>query len=381
MEIKLRHLPYPYKAAMAFCSDIDNSGDFQSVLDFQEFLCTSKNTKFGKGLNLEIGNSFWMFDSKGKIGNRYFKDLNGKISENTPIIRELIGSGYWDCLHSYGNFDNGGFNRKKAELVFEEFDKYNLRVPVWTNHGIAPNFQNVGHADWHKGSCENDKTNYHLDILKKIGVNFLWTGYLTHIIGQGFRLNHLLNLKKKIELLKNPEFTFNKNDLVFFDSSLGFYSFSRFINRLGGAGIVDFNELSRQIPISVIDILIKRQGSMILYTHFNENTNSNPKVLNIFKYISYKFIDELLLVCTTSRLLEYHILHRNIKYSVDNNNIYFDIPTKLNIDGLSFSIENGTQPINTFINDQDLSHRFDMAYSGGLVIYFIPWNKLEYPFK
>ena len=60
-QVGLRKFPYPYKAALAICSDIDNTETLEEFLEIQKFLNTNTMTSLGRGLGLEIGNSFLMY--------------------------------------------------------------------------------------------------------------------------------------------------------------------------------------------------------------------------------------------------------------------------------------------------------------------------------
>ena len=61
----VRHLPYPYRAALTICSDIDDTQNTADFLEIQRFLNTKQQTSMGEGLGLEIGNSFYFYDDDG----------------------------------------------------------------------------------------------------------------------------------------------------------------------------------------------------------------------------------------------------------------------------------------------------------------------------
>ena len=50
--ISQRKIPYPYKAALAICNDIDNTNTLQEFLTIQEFLNTKNQTVMGEGIGL-----------------------------------------------------------------------------------------------------------------------------------------------------------------------------------------------------------------------------------------------------------------------------------------------------------------------------------------
>ena len=62
MSIKIRKFPYPYKCALSISSDIDNASSSEFFVQFMDFLNSEKQTIYGPGLGLEVGNSFWFFN-------------------------------------------------------------------------------------------------------------------------------------------------------------------------------------------------------------------------------------------------------------------------------------------------------------------------------
>ncbi|MFH2049352.1 MAG: hypothetical protein ABIJ12_07890, partial [bacterium] len=60
--VELRKFPYPYRAALTICSDIDQTATIDEFLTVQRYLDDTVETPFGKGLGLEIGNSYWYYN-------------------------------------------------------------------------------------------------------------------------------------------------------------------------------------------------------------------------------------------------------------------------------------------------------------------------------
>jgi hypothetical protein len=114
-KIRLKTFPYTYKAALDINSDLDGTHTFEEFLEIQRFLNTKEGTSMGRGIGLEIGNSFWMYSGSSDDKFTYFKSLTTFPSGSAPIIRDFIKSGYIDVMHSYGNFSRvGGFHRDMA---------------------------------------------------------------------------------------------------------------------------------------------------------------------------------------------------------------------------------------------------------------------------
>src|SRR6056297_2377695 len=113
--ISLRKFPYPYQAMFAIANDIDNTPSLKIFLEMMKLLNSEKDTIFGRGLNLEVGSSFWFFNRTDSKQLSYYKGISTKESEFADYCRELWRSGHVDINHAYGNFDMGGFNTKFAE--------------------------------------------------------------------------------------------------------------------------------------------------------------------------------------------------------------------------------------------------------------------------
>ena len=86
--VALRKFPYPYKAGLAICSDIDNTETLEELREIQKFLNTGVVTKMGEGVGLEVGNSFLFWEPPGEAISYFLSD-----EETRRTIREFIKSG------------------------------------------------------------------------------------------------------------------------------------------------------------------------------------------------------------------------------------------------------------------------------------------------
>lgn len=194
-KIALRNHPYPYKASLTLCNDLDGFA-FESFIEFHRFLNTGANTSLGTGLNLEIGDSFWMYcvDSDVSCAFSYFEGLSEEPSPYAEAIRKLVRAGYLDCLHTYGNFNQyGGFTRSYAEKALAEMERHGMRVRTWIDHGDMHNFQNINYLGGMRersigGGISTKIVEYHTDLCKKFGIKFYWPMIVTPLIGQGRRI-------------------------------------------------------------------------------------------------------------------------------------------------------------------------------------------------
>ncbi|MCX5673851.1 MAG: hypothetical protein NTX87_02485 [Planctomycetota bacterium] len=58
-DLQLRRLPYPYRAMLTICSDLDDTTDGRVYCEILRFLNTTEATAMGPGLGLEVANSIY----------------------------------------------------------------------------------------------------------------------------------------------------------------------------------------------------------------------------------------------------------------------------------------------------------------------------------
>ena len=172
--LSIREFPYPYKAALAICSDIDATDSLKEFLTIQEFLNTHNLTVMGEGIGLEIGNSFFPI----RRDERKFS-LMSKNPHDREVIIDLIKLGYTDVIHSF----NTARNRQEIKEVLNILSKNNCKLSVWVNHSQSPT--NVGPYALTLG--DNPGTSvYHTDFSRQaLGYIFVWLDDISGIIGQG----------------------------------------------------------------------------------------------------------------------------------------------------------------------------------------------------
>ena len=404
MNLKIRKFPYPYKCAFSISSDIDNASSLDCFVQFMDFLNSEKQTIYGPGLGLEVGNSFWFFNGSKSEQLSYFDGLTNKETSFAPIIRLYLKSKHIDTLHSWGNFDRGGFKRYYAEKGTEVLNKYNFNIPVWVNHGINLNYQKVGdypsmYGDDPTHSC------YHTDLLSESGLEFIWTGKVTHIIGQNGRENFsilskllLQKIMKKLKYqhVKDPIYDDDNNlikPLLLRDGNKK-WEFIRFINSWGNAGELDFYEFASQMKVQNLKRLIKNQGFMVLYTHFNDNLCAKiPMELNKCLSFLKKMVNRKeILMGTTSRILKYWEISNYINFEVQdleneviiliNDIMYSPVGeqsvTSFQLSGLTFYI-NILKPHKIIFKNKLCKTTLNPPDQTGKQSISIPWQKLEYP--
>jgi len=91
-EIQLRRVPYPYRAMLAICSDLDGTRDRRAYWETLRYLNASDHTSMGVGVGLESANSIY-FDARPAQLTYWNTDEAGR-----QMVRALIRSGHVDCL-------------------------------------------------------------------------------------------------------------------------------------------------------------------------------------------------------------------------------------------------------------------------------------------
>ena len=172
-KVTLRKFPYPFRAALTLCSDIDGTDTVKKFLATQNFLNTEHDTDMGPGIGLEIGNSFFPLTR-----NDTFSYLSSRPTDRA-IVRDFIKAGYIDCIHSYGY---GARSRNDVLRVLDALEQDGCRVNVWVDHCRAPT--NLGKDNTFGMGDVVDSPVYHADVTLAYGIKFVWMGRATSLVGQ-----------------------------------------------------------------------------------------------------------------------------------------------------------------------------------------------------
>lgn len=403
----LRKFPFPYRAALAVSSDVDNTPSLEVYLAIMDYLNSTGQTPFGPGLGLEVGNSFWFFNHTSSPQLTYFSDDSYSPTPFATHCREFWRSGHVDTLHTYGNFDEGGFQRRYAETAVEELYKQNARVPVWVNHGTPLNHQNLGPGETYCGAVP-DHAAYHMDLTRSAGCRYFWLGRMTHILGQDAKKTLSVRAKNFLQrILMMTKYRSVPGEILFDldnrlllpavlqdDSQVN--EFQRWVNAWGEVKILDSRDLGIQLRPGYLRTLIRNEGFLIIYTHFCENLDikAGPTMAlrSNLANLRHLYAEGRLLVTTTSRLLRYREVSTNLNYDIrsEGERILIEIQDCLttpvgmsdlnlnDLQGLTFYIEDISgvrilfkgQPVLQIENTRDHTGRQSVS---------IPWVTLEYP--
>ncbi|MBI5142719.1 MAG: hypothetical protein HZA20_11115 [Nitrospirae bacterium] len=352
--IALRKHPYPFKASLAICNDLDGFA-FENFIELHRFLNTQTNTSLGTGLNLEIGDSFWMYcvDSDVSCAFSYFEGLSDEPSPYADAISKLVRAGYLDCLHTYGNFNQyGGFRRSYAEKAFAEMERRGMRVRTWVDHGDMHNFQNINYLGGMRersigGGVFTKIVEYHTDLCKKFGIKFYWPMIVTPLIGQGRRIGfrdiarsrnrrkwlagslllygvlrmmpHGVLERRPVLLRKKDQLGLLVENPLIYKRTLAsgdkVYCFQRYGDWFSDGA----DSLGKTLSAENLGRLIETGGSSVVYVHMARKPAGCRGILpdaavSAFKRIAGHYNAGNIYVTTTSRLLTFHMATENLAW-------------------------------------------------------------------
>ena len=404
----IRDYPYPARGAVTICSDVDGSPDLETYLEVVRFLNGTGPTALGKGLGLEIGNSFY-FDNDHPSRFSYWSTSD----EGRDVIRELIRSGHIDCLHSFGESST---SREQAILALDELQKHDCFLEVWVNHSKTPT--NISSPSMPgQGDFPGDPA-YHTDRSVALGFKYFWLGQITSIFGQDSRfcgrnvvddrLVRLMGNPKQICKCVSAAASVRRYHMHFrnrvltplkmADGRMG-YEFMRTNPHPLGIGRDGGNDLAGILSIRNLEQLIATGGAAIVYTHFLKGRKAGECLLNDDAVQALENLQayanrKSLLVTTTRRLLSFLRARDGIGYDVrgapengltisiardDKQNpslgkipirdlegltFYTDVPSRTNIQ------VDGRMVGELRLNDADETGRTSVS---------IPWTPLSFP--
>lgn len=398
-EVALRKFPYPYRAAIAICSDIDNTETLEKFLEIQKFLNTREMTSMGEGVGLEIGNSFFFYEPPDAAIS-YF--LSGPQVRETII--NFIKSGQIDVMHSYGK--KSDFTREDAIRSLAELKKNNCKIDVWIDHDRS--MSNLGDDVTFGLGDHPDSKAYHADLTLNYGIKFVWLGRVTMIVGQSapvtwegfaviFDKDHAIHSSISIckEIAKNAMGVFGSkkyamhkdNDLlriVKLDDGNKVYEFTRFDDYWKGVGTGATNKrLAYALSGRTLNHLKDTEGYMVVYTHFGKNSDCMEFICketqSALRNLAKEFKEGNIYVTTTSKLLSYYLKHKYLDWSYDDGGgsigihirgvkdpiFGFYVPTIKDLEGLTFYVPDKNKSIIDFNNKRIENVRKNIAdYTG-----------------
>jgi hypothetical protein len=327
---QLRPFPYPYRAILAICSDLDETPDRHVYWQIMRFLNTTEETAMGPGVGLEVGNSIYFDMPPGQFAYWNTDDAGREM------VRTLIRSGHIDCLHSFGDLAT---KRKDAARALDELDRHNCRLEVWIDHGTA--ITNFGPDIMQGHGDEIGHEAYHADLTIGYGIRYVWCGRVTSITGQDVpaSLSGIVNwrhpvksgrtlfkeaAKRRLGRQADVKYAMHRLNETLCPTVLRdknkVYEFMRCNPHWGGVSSCDQGRYIGQVLTDeILDRLIRRGGTCVLYTHLGKMDNPaipfNKTAVEAFRRLAEAFRGGSILVTTTRRLLGYRRAVREITFN------------------------------------------------------------------
>ena len=346
-KVQIRQYPYPYRAMLAICSDLDCTVNGRVYWEIMRFLNTTENTAMGPGVGLEVGNTIYFCETPDQFA---YWNTDDKGRE---MVQMLIKSGHIDCLHSFGELAK---NRDDAIMALDELARNDCKLEVWVDHGKSKtNFgEDImgGHGD------ESGHLAYHADLTCKYGIKYVWRGRVTSVLGQDVPTNigGILNWKHPIvsgktalkeivkqKLAKSGDEKYKMHDVnetlrkTELRDGQPVYEFLRCNPHWGGVSSCDQGrDIGDVLTSNMLKDLINRCGSCVLYTHLGKIDDPkvpfNTEAVSALCQLAELYRAGKILVTTTRRLLGYCRAMREIIYDCDwdEKGFHIDINTKKN---------------------------------------------------
>lgn len=332
--VSLRTFPYPYRAALTLCSDIDGTHTAEHFLTIQDFLCSTQMTPMGPGLGLEIGNSFYPFTPDDSFAYRSSRPRDRKV------IETLIRAGYIDCIHAFGE---GNTVLADALRVLDDLERAGCTPDVWTDHYRTP--YNLGKDTTYGTGDDPASPHYHLNRTRAFGIKFVWRGRGSSLPSQGIPLrpgafaatydshHPTATLKAagketaKIALAYagSRRFALHRGNALYqvvqLQDRQRFFEFQRSNPHWGGLSTGhDSVGLAYVLRREYLQHLVRQGGTSIIYTHLglgSEPPGYLPQATrNALHDLAAAYHDGDIYITTTSRLLNYSVYRDYLQWHV-----------------------------------------------------------------
>jgi len=405
-QVTLRRFPYPYRCALAICSDLDETPDGRAYDHLLRFLNTEEATDFGPGVGLECANSIY-FDMPPAQFSYWNGDPKGQ-----EMVRTYIRSGHVDVLHSFGDLAG---TRAAANRALEELHRHDCRLAVWVDHSKAPT--NFG-GDIMSGLGDVvGSLAYHADLTAAYGIRYAWRGRVTSVIGQdephttravGVRSRPLRSFRTVLKEHAKHQFgragsrkyaMHAANVLrrpVRLRDDTPVVEFMRFNPHWAGVSHADSaRALSESLSPRVLDCLLARESVSILYAHlgkfFVRGNSALPEAITALRALRDRYEQRTTLLTTTARLLRHVDARDGVRFTVTQSGERTAIrilemqdalarsraPCVEELAGLTF-VAPGRRDMELELSDStpvrcELYHANDQTYA------MIPWRRLPFP--
>lgn len=373
--VERRRFPYPYRALLAICSDLDETLDDRVYLATIQYLNGRTAGAFGDGLGLEVGNTIFFDMPSGQFS--YWNTSEA----SREVVRALIRSGHIDCLHSFGD---DATTRAHAARALDELERHGCRLRVWIDHAVAAS--NFG-GDIMGGSGDVEgAAAYHADLSWAFGIRHVWRGRVTSVTGQEvprslrglIHRQHLAASSRTAakELVKGvlgrsrrSRYRMHPANRVSERSQLRsgqpVHEFLRADPYWGGISMADTADgIADVLTAEWLEQLTDQEGVCVLYTHLGKaRDRASPfsaRTRQAFETLASWEAEGRVLVMTTARLLTYLASMQAVQGTICWTNDGWRVEVSCLPDGLTEPDLQGltiympdTSPVRLFVDGQE----------------------------
>jgi hypothetical protein len=404
-----RGMPYPYRALLAICSDLDETPTRAVYEGIARFLNTTTEVgPMGAGVGLEIGNTMYFDMPEGQFAYWNTDDAGREW------IRALIRSGHIDCFHSFGD---RALTRADARRSLDDLSRHGCAVRVWIDHATAAS--NLG-PDIMKGSGDvRGSAVYHADLTVGFGVRYVWRGRVTSVVGQDVprSLGGIFTHEHRAASARTFAKEWAKGVLATFgsvkyaahaDNSLLWPTKLR-----DGQGVWEFfrcnphwqsvdkgetaDGFGEVVTAPMLDRLEERRGTCVLYTHLGKvGSHEEPLPAGTraaLRLLARRQDEGRILVATTRRVLDYSRALRTTTAQVrlhdDRVEIDLRCPDDLvsrppgdplfGANGLTIYVPTAARPRVTLNDIEAPDAKLNAPDETGRSSVSLPWPRLRYP--
>lgn len=330
--------PYPYQSWFTIANDPDNTliKDWKELDDF-----------IWNKLKLPISNSLFV------------ESFNANLPNQVNLVRHPeITSQPHDIIHTWGDYMHSrekNFDRIDALRAIEILKKNDIQPNVWIDHsrfsGNLIHNSSLGSIPSTKDASGIEYRNYKytLDLIENLGIRYFWDGKVTSLIAQDklysrYQYRRVLGdtilvaagkallgrVTKSDTILKYLKSEYELNSQYYpvsFPDGSTHYCFRRF----GTWVDADIYGLGNVLRQENIDKLLKRKGTMVVYTHLGKRPHNKmhldyhipEKTKCALQNISNLYNEKKLMISPLSKLLDYLVIRDNIVVIPEENKIEF----------------------------------------------------------
>lgn len=317
----LRKFPYPYRAMLSISSDADHQ-TLRKFTMIHEFLNTHAMTPMGKGLGLDISDSFFLYNGSNLLRTidyrrtpldeemTYFNGISDRPYD-AALIQRYILHGWIDTLHSFGDFSlrdpfQTKFSRRLAVQALQALAVAGDHLTVWTDHGNQSNvddFGSYGKSGFYRyQQGANPQSPYHVtDLLVPYGVHFMWADQPSDAFGQYSMIypKTLPDGRKVWGFWRYTNTSFSARGTPDWTWSVG--------------------DLARQMTIQHLLQIENLHQYAILAQHLSANDALDPlppNAIDALHLLANQYHAGHILVARTSRLLTYNVAQQYVRFRV-----------------------------------------------------------------